>query len=58
MDQGCKKGEKIFMKQAAKLTGFVVTPNDPFYDLARREYNTRFNQFPRFIVFVFKPKWI
>ncbi|MBY6037967.1 FAD-binding protein [Fictibacillus nanhaiensis] len=34
-----------------KLTGRIVTPGDPDYDLAREEFNTRYDLFPRIINF-------
>jgi len=34
-----------------KLTGRVVFPDDPSYENARMDYNTRFSKYPRVIVF-------
>jgi FAD/FMN-containing dehydrogenases len=33
------------------LTGFVILPDSPFYDEARRDYNARFDKFPLIIVY-------
>ncbi|WP_232277942.1 FAD-binding oxidoreductase [Paenibacillus sp. 481] len=37
-----------------ELTGRIVVPSDSQYNLARREFNTYFNKFPRVIVFAQK----
>ncbi len=34
-----------------KLTGRIVFPDDPCYEIARRDYNTRFSKYPLAIVF-------
>lgn len=34
-----------------KLTGRIIFPNDPSYDNARMDYNTRFSKYPCVIVF-------
>lgn len=34
-----------------KLTGRIVFPDDPGYDNARMDYNTRFSKYPCAIVF-------
>ena len=34
-----------------KLTGRIVFPDDPCYEIARRDYNTRFSKYPLAIVY-------
>ena len=39
------------MEKSPQLTGRIVNPNDPTYQIDRQQYNTFFNIFPLVIVF-------